>query len=149
MHRIGLRPTPDCPNRWADQLKHLLTTILALACVLALSGCYALMGAEHNYSAVKDLEPGMSLSKCIEELAAGGQVEVQWDLPIDIPDERDLAIEGPNVLAALTSAEAETGRHAVRAQKLSRLWGVMGFGEVYLFLDAQDDLVGYHLFHVN
>ena len=130
-------------------MKLLLAHSLALACALPVSGCYALMGVEHNYVAVADLKPGMSLSECIEKLAAGGKVEVKWDLSIDTPEERDRAIERPNALLALSDAESATGRHAVRAQFLVRWWGFMGFGEVHLFLDAQDDLVGYHLFHIN
>lgn len=128
--------------------RNFLTTQV-LACVLPLVGCYALMGAEHNDAAARDLEPGMSLSECLEELADGGRVEVQWALPIDTPEERESVIEGEDVSAALADAESTVGRHAVRALYVVRWWGFMGFGEVHLFLDAQDDLVGYHLFHVN
>ena len=130
-------------------LRLILAYSMTLVCLIAFSGCYTLMGAEHNRVAVKELAPGMPLSKCIEELAAGGRVEVQWDWPVDSPEERESAIESTQALLALTDAESVTGRHAIRAQFIFRWWGFMGFGEVHLFLDAQNELVGYHLLHIN
>ena len=132
-----------------NPLRLILSYSLTLVCLLVFSGCYTLMGVEHNLVAVKDLAPGMPLSECIEELAAGGKVEVQWDLPISSQEERESAIESTHALLALTDAESATGRHAIRAQLLFRLCGFMGLGEVHLFLDVQSELVGYHLLHIN
>jgi hypothetical protein len=126
-----------------------LIRTLVLAFALTTTGCYSLTGGEHNYDAVRDLHPGMALTECIDELAAGGRVEVVWDLSIDTAEDREIAIESSQALLALSDAESTTGSHSVRAQFLERTWGFLGFGEVHLFLDAQDELVGFYLFHVN
>ncbi len=128
---------------------------LSLVCVLSLislhplSSCYALLGVEHNYVAVRDLKPGMTLNECLDELRAGGRIELQEEFPIDLTEERDSAPLSSRVRAALMTAETETGRHAVRVQSLLRWWGTFGFGEVCLFLDSKSELVGYCLLHIN
>lgn len=128
----------------------LLFLLAALALVAVVPGClYSAMGAEHNIPAAERLKPGMTLEACIAELAAGATVELEWTRPLDTELERKTALESDELRASLTHAEEQTGKHATEGVLLNRQWGFMGFGEFHLFLDESEELVGYHLLHIN
>ncbi len=126
-----------------------LLLALLLASTLALTGCYAIMGVDHNRTAVVRLKVGMSRQESLVALDEGGSITFGEDLLLTSKAERDTALNNQRVLDALQHAELETGRLAVRALRVTRRWGFMGSGIVHLFLDDRGKLVGYHLFHIN
>lgn len=123
--------------------------VQAIVVPLLFCSCGSVLGWEHNYVAARDLKPGISESECLAVLARGGQVKLEEDLAIDMAEQHDLTVEDPQLREALDKAEQETGRYAVRSMRVSRTWGFLGLGVYHLFLDVDDELVGYHLWHIN
>lgn len=127
----------------------LTARIPMLACLLAASSCYAVLGAEHNFAVADDLRPGMSRDECLDVLARGGPVSIQRDVPLDPAGDRAAALDNPTAFAALERIERESGLTITRAVVVHRHWGFTGFGAFYLLLDERGQLAGYHLDHLN
>jgi hypothetical protein len=123
------------------------TATIAIA-AFCLSGClYSALGAEHNLTAVARLHVGMPLAQCLAELASGGSISIEREVPLVEVGRREQLPEP--VAATLEHAEATTGRRVACAVVVDRQWGFAGFGVVHLFLDDRRELVGHHLQHIN
>lgn len=120
-----------------------------LACLLSASGCYAALGVEHDFAVARDLLPGMSREECLAVLAHGGRISIQRDLDLTTTGDRAAALDNQVAFTALETSEHESRRSVVRAVVVDRHWGFAGFGVFYLFLDQLDQLIGYHLDHLN
>jgi hypothetical protein len=100
--------------------------ILWFACLLQTTGCYALLGSDHNHTVAKRLRPGMPLDESRSSF------------------QRDEA-----AFAALQRIEQQSGVRVARVTNMHRHWGFMGFGDFWLYFDEGGHLLDFWLFHVN
>jgi hypothetical protein len=123
--------------------------ILWFACLLQTTGCYALLGSDHNHTVAKRLRPGMPLEECRSILATGGQIANEQDVPLASDESRSSFQRDEAAFAALQRIEQQSGVRVARVTNMHRHWGFMGFGDFWLYFDEGGHLLDFWLFHVN
>ncbi len=109
----------------------------------------ACLRTEHNYTAAERLVPGMPGDGALAALSEKGAYEIEAEIERPASGGWASVLDDERALEELLEAERTIGRPVARCICLHRFWGYLGYGTFWLFLDSDDVLLGYHLFHIN